>query len=151
MLKLKIPPPVYMLIFAISMWLMNQYIPLIEWVRPPWNQAGFIIMGLAFFTDLSSLFLFFKKHTSLNPIHPERASILVTGGMYRFSRNPMYLGLLILLSGWAVYLGSISPIFLLPLFIWVITHEQIQAEEQILEEKFGPAYLTYKQRVRRWI
>jgi protein-S-isoprenylcysteine O-methyltransferase Ste14 len=151
MLKLKIPPPVYMLMFACGMWLMDQYIPLAEWIAPPWNRAGFIIMGLAFFTDLSSLFQFFRYHTTPNPIHPERVSALVTEGAYRYSRNPMYLGLLILLCGWAVYLGSISPLLLLPLFIFTINNMQIRCEEKLLEEKFSMAYRDYKQRVRRWI
>ncbi len=151
MLKLKIPPPIYMLIFAFGMWLLDRYIPLTQWLSTPWNRSGFIIMGLAFFTDLSSLFQFSRYHTTLNPIHPERTSALVTDGAYRFSRNPMYLGLFILLCGWATYLGSLSPLFLLPLFIFVITNMQIRHEEQILEKKFRMAYRDYKQNVRRWI
>jgi protein-S-isoprenylcysteine O-methyltransferase Ste14 len=151
MLKLKIPPPIYMLIFAFGMWLMDRYIPLAEWIAQPWNRIGFVIMGLAFFADLSSLLLFFRRHTTLNPMHPERSSTLVTEGAYRFSRNPMYLGLLILLSGWATYLGSTSPILLLPLFVGIINIEQIHSEERALEQKFGIAYLDYKRRVRRWV
>jgi len=108
-------------------------------------------MGLAFFTDLSSLFQFLRHHTTPNPIHPERVSALVTEGAYRYSRNPMYLGLLILLCGWAVYLGSISPLLFIPLFIFTINNMQIHYEEKILEEKFSMAYRDYKQRVRRWI
>ena len=108
-------------------------------------------MGVAFFTDLSSLFQFLRYRTTPNPIHPERVSALVTEGAYRYSRNPMYLGLLILLCGWAVYLGSISPLLLLPLFIFTINNMQIRCEEKLLEEKFSMAYRDYKQRVRRWI
>ena len=151
MLKLKIPPPVYMLIFAIGMWLLDRYIPLVEWIKPPWNRAGFIIMGLAFFTDLSSLFQFFRYRTTPNPLHPDRVRALVTDGAYGYSRNPMYLGLLILLFGWATYLGSLSPLLLLPIFIFVINNMQIRCEEEILEKKFSVAYLDYKQGVRRWI
>ncbi|RUM94186.1 MAG: isoprenylcysteine carboxylmethyltransferase family protein [Thiothrix sp.] len=149
--KLKIPPPVYMLMFAFCMWLMDRYIPLAEWISTPWNRIGFFIMGLAFFTDLSSLLQFFRYHTTPSPIHPERVSTLVTDGAYRYSRNPMYLGLLILLCGWSTYLGSISPLLLLPLFIFVINNMQIRCEERILEKKFSTAYRAYKQSVRRWI
>ena len=151
MLKLKIPPPVYMLVFAFGMWLLDRTIPFTEWIIPPWNRVGFIIMGLAFFTDFSSLLQFFRYHTTPNPIHPERVTALVTDGAYRYSRNPMYLGLLILLCGWATYLGSVSPFLLLPLFIFVITNMQIRYEEKILEEKFHQAYRDYKHSVRRWI
>ncbi len=151
MLKLKIPPPIYMLMFAFGMWLLDRTIPLAEWIISPWNRVGFIIMGFAFFTDLSSLFQFFRYRTTPNPMHPDRVSALVTEGAYRYSRNPMYLGLLILLCGWATYLGSVSPLLLLPLFIFVINNMQIHYEEKILEKKFRMAYRNYKQSVRRWI
>ena len=82
---------------------------------------------------------------------PENTQILVTTGMYRFSRNPMYLGLLLLLTGWSIYLGAVSAILLLPLFVLVLTKMQIQPEEIILEELFGQSYIEYKLKVHRWI
>jgi len=151
MLKLKIPPPAYMLIFATLMWLLNKYVPIIHWILPPGNKIGLLAIAGAFLMDLSSLILFFRKHTTPNPFKPDNASHLVTSGMYRITRNPMYLGLLIILSGWAVYLGSVTPFLLLPLFVWVINVEQIFPEEEILEKKFGQQYRDYKEKVRRWI
>ncbi|MEE9302341.1 MAG: isoprenylcysteine carboxylmethyltransferase family protein, partial [Thiotrichaceae bacterium] len=79
------------------------------------------------------------------------ASHLVTSGMYRYTRNPMYVGLAILLTGWAIYLGSASPFLLIPLFVFVLTIQQIKPEEVILEEKFGQEYINYKNSVRRWL
>ncbi len=151
MLKLKIPPPGYMLIFAGCMWLLNQHLPLMEIVSSPWNKMGLVVIATALSLDLSSLFLFFRRKTSPNPFNPNSASKLVTTGMYQYTRNPMYVGLALLLTGWAVFLGSLSPFLLIPLFIVVLNVQQIIPEEQVLETKFGDNYLDYKQSVRRWL
>ena len=151
MLKLKIPPPAYMLIFAACMWLLNRYFPMHDVIPTAWRKAGLVIIGSAFLLDLSSLFLFFRRKTTPNPFSPEKASQLVTSGMYRITRNPMYVGLAVLLTGWAIYLGGLSPFLLIPLFIAVLTYQQIIPEEKILQEKFGQAYLDYKKSVRRWL
>ena len=151
MLKLFIPPPAYMVIFAISMWFLDKNYPLAEILFAPWNKIGFIIIGLALLLDLSSLFLFFKRKTTPNPFVPKNASKLVTSGLYRYTRNPMYLGLAIVLTGWAIYLGSLSPFLLIPIFIVVLTVQQICPEEEILSEKFGQDYIDYKESVRRWL
>lgn len=82
---------------------------------------------------------------------PQNTSDLVKTGLYHYSRNPMYVGLLVILTGYAIYLGSITPFLLLPLFYWVITTQQIIPEEKILEEKFGQEYLDYKKSVKRWL
>ncbi len=151
MLQLKIPPPGYMLIFAGGMWLLNQHLPLLHLIPPPWNKIGLVVIATALLLDLSSLFLFFKRKTSPNPFNPNSASKLVISGMYRYTRNPMYVGLALLLTGWAIYLGSLSPFLLIPLFIVVLTVQQIIPEEKVLEVKFGDEYLEYKKSVRRWL
>jgi protein-S-isoprenylcysteine O-methyltransferase Ste14 len=150
-LELKIPPPVYALGIAALMWLLNRYFPVFNWISSPWNKIGLAIIVLAIALDSSSLFLFFKKHTTVNPMHPDHTKSLVTEGLYRFTRNPMYVGLLVILTGFAIYLGSVTPFLLLPLFYWLITTQQIRPEERILEEKFGQQYLDYKKRVKRWL
>ncbi len=151
MLKLIIPPPAYMIIIAGCMWLLNHYFPLAQLITSPWNKIGFAIIAGALLLDLSSLLLFFKRKTTPNPFSPGNASKLVTSGMYRFTRNPMYVGLAIVLIGWAVYLGSLSPFLLIPVFIVVLTVQQIIPEEEILEGLFGQEYLDYKKVVRRWL
>lgn len=82
---------------------------------------------------------------------PSKASRLVTDGVFRISRNPMYLGLVLLLIGWAVWLGSASPWLVPPLFVTVITVVQIIPEERALGQRFGDQYRTYQQRVARWV
>lgn len=151
MLKLKIPPPVYLLLFAGLMWLAHHWLPLAQLIPSSWNNAGLLLITLALLADFWSLGLFFRAHTTFNPIHPERTRELVTTGPYRYTRNPMYLGMLIILSGWALYLGSLTPFFLLPLFVMVLTVQQIMPEEKVLAEKFGDAYFEYKSRVPRWL
>ncbi len=151
MFKLKIPPPIYAIALGILMWLLNQYIPVIHWISPPWNTMGLILMGIAFSFDLWSLFLFFRSKTTANPLRPETSNRLVTSGLYQFTRNPMYVGLLIALLGFAIWLGGITPFLLLPLFVFLITTQQIIPEEIALEKKFGKEYLDYKKRVRRWL
>lgn len=151
MLQLKIPPPVYAISIAIIMWLLNRHFPLVEIISSPWNKIGLGIILIAASFDVWSLFLFLKKHTTPNPMKPENTTGIVTKGLYKYSRNPMYLGLLIILFGFGVWLGSLLPFLLLPVFYWVITEMQIKPEERMLEQKFGNVYLEYKNRVRRWL
>lgn len=150
-LQLKIPPPVYLLIFAALMWLVQAWFPLWQLIPTPWNKTGLALIVAAVLMDFWSLGLFFRAHTTFNPLHPERTRALVTDGPYRYTRNPMYVGLLVILSGWAIYLGGISSFLFLPLFVLVLTVQQILPEEKMLEQKFGDAYLEYKMRVPRWI
>ena len=151
MFKLKIPPPIYALLFAWLMWIADSYFPLADLINPPWNKLALIILPVAIFIDFWSLFLFFRAHTSPSPLHPEKASHLVTSGIYRYSRNPMYLGLVLLLVSWGIFLGSLVALLLIPLFVFLLTGLQIIPEEKILDEKFGQQYREYKQKVRRWL
>jgi len=109
------------------------------------------IIVLAIVVDSSSVYLFFKKRTTINPLKPSNTQGLVTTRLYHYTRNPMYVGLLVILIGFGIWLGSIAPFLALPLFYWLITNMQIKPEEVILEEKFGQEYLEYKKRVRRWL
>lgn len=151
MLKLKIPPPIYALSIATLMWFLNQYTPIIHWISPPWNTIGLVLMIIAFSFELWSALLFFRSNTTVNPLKPDNSKTIVTSGLYQFSRNPMYVGLLMVLFGYAMWLGSLSPFLLLPLFFGIITTMQIIPEEQALEKNFGQQYLDYKARVRRWL
>lgn len=151
MLKNKIPPPIYMVAFGGLMFLLAEHYPIMTLLDAPMNKIAYAFAGIALLLDLSALALFFLSKTTPNPIKPENANIIVTKGMYRFSRNPMYLGLLFWLIAWSIHLSVLSPFLLLPVFIWVLTVQQILPEEEILEKKFGDSYISYKQRVRRWI
>ena len=151
MFKLKIPPPIYMLLIAGLMWLLDRFLPVMTLFPSPWNKCGFFVIIAALFMDGMSLMQFFRVHTTINPLHPENTKQLVITGTYRYTRNPMYLGLLFVLLGWAIILGSLSPYLVLPVFIWLITIEQILPEEFVLEQKFADEYRDYKKSVNRWL
>ena len=151
MLQLKIPPPIYALSTALIMWLTSRYFPVAQLINEPWNKLGIVLMLFALCLDFSSLYLFFKKRTTPNPMKPEFTTGIVTNGFYKMSRNPMYLGMLTILIGFAVYLGNLTSFLVLPAFYLVITEMQIKPEEQMLEKKFGEEYLDYKSKVRRWL
>jgi len=151
MLKLKIPPPVYALLVAGLMLWLHSVLPLWQWFYEPWNAVGFMLIALGVGVDLWSVGLFLKAKTTINPFKPDNSRQIVDTGLYRVTRNPMYVGMLLSLLGFALWLGSLSPLLGLPLFMLVITTQQIIPEEQTLIKKFGQPYLDYKHRVRRWL
>jgi len=94
---------------------------------------------------------FWRAKTTMNPTKADAVSSLVTGGVFRFTRNPMYLSLLLYLLAWAVYLSSWLALLLLPAFVLYINRFQIRPEERALSSLFGSEYAAYKGRVRRWL
>jgi len=148
---IKIYPPLYMLMAAGLIWYLHLNLPLYTIFSPAWKNLSFGFIAIGLILDLSSLFLFLWQRTTPHPFREQKTTSLVTSGFYRISRNPMYLGLLLLLIGWTIYLGSLSGLIIPPLFIWVITQQQIIHEEKILTTKFAQAYINYQQQVRRWL
>jgi protein-S-isoprenylcysteine O-methyltransferase Ste14 len=119
---------------------------------PAWTLPAAIalaVIGIAF--DLAGVIAFRQHRTTINPLHPENTSRLVTGGIYRISRNPMYVGMALLLLAWAVYLESPAALLGIGGFIAYITHFQIMPEETLLAQHFGADFSAYRQRVRRWL
>lgn len=150
-LELKIPPPVVALLVGLLMWFAS-------WLATPldvpfaWRfGAGLAIAGLAVIVDGAGLLAFVRAKTTVNPMRPSSASSLVTSGVYRLTRNPMYLGLLLFLFAWAVFLAAWPSLLLVAVFVWYITRFQIQPEERALAERFGAEYSAYTAKVRRWI
>ena len=151
MLKLRIPPPIYAISIAIFMWFLHSFFPIVMLLSEPWNLLGWLFVATGLIIDLWSVGLFWKQKTTVNPLKPDNSIIIVISGFYQYSRNPMYLGMLSILLGIALLLGSLSPLLGLPLFMLLITTQQIIPEEMILTNKFGQEYLDYKHRVRRWL
>lgn len=147
----RIPPPIVALMAAVLMWVANRWSPMAHWVTSPWNWLGVLAGGLGIAINLTAFARFRRAGTTLNPLDPSKATQLVTDGIFSISRNPMYLGLLLLLVGWAIWLGSAS-VWFVPLLFWaVITFGQIIPEERALTELFGAQYLAYKRDVARWV
>jgi protein-S-isoprenylcysteine O-methyltransferase Ste14 len=117
------------------------------WALPTAITLAIIGIGFALVGVLS-----FRRHrTTINPLHPEKTSRLVTGGVYRISRNPMYVGMALLLLAWAVYLESPAALLGPIAFIAYITRFQIIPEEILLAQHFAEEFSAYRQRVRRWL
>ena len=94
---------------------------------------------------------FKKAHTTVNPLNPEACSTLVDTGIYRYSRNPMYLALLLALAGWGIFLGNFYALVLTIAFVLYMNRFQIRPEEKALEALFGTGFLEYRRSVRRWL
>ncbi len=150
-LELKIPPPLVLLIFAIAMWFAA---PMSEPLHVSLGVRIGMAIALAVIGEgisLAGIIRFRRAKTTINPMKAKNASSLVTSGVYRFTRNPMYLGLVITLVGWGVFLPSPIGLLLIPLFALYITRFQITPEERVLTSIFGREYVDYKNRVRRWV
>ena len=131
---------------VISIWLPLVWLPAVVAIA---GASVCLLIGLFF--GLAGVKLFRHFDTTVNPVHPEQASKLVTTGVYQHSRNPMYVGLLCCLLTWAFYLQALSAFMVVPLFIGYMNQFQIKPEEAVLTRLFGQAYQDYCQRVRRWL
>ncbi len=151
MLALRVPPPVWLLFAAALMWFLDRFLPVLTVVAAPWNRAGWCVMAVALVPALTAVTQFVRARTTINPHDPTKTSALVTGGIYRWTRNPMYLGLLVLLTGWGIHLGSLSSLLIPPLFALVIKQVQILPEERLLRARFGDDYDRYCREVGRWL
>lgn len=150
-LELKIPPPLVALILGVVMWGVSTLGPQLP-VDPGLRRGLAVVLVLAALAfDLSGLLAFRSARTTIHPLRPERTTALVTGGVYRITRNPMYLGLTGLLLAWAVWLSALWPLAGVVCFVLYITRFQIRPEERILRAAFGDAYADYTARVRRWL
>ncbi|MEO9530584.1 isoprenylcysteine carboxylmethyltransferase family protein [Roseibium sp.] len=150
-MHLKVPPVAVFLIaaglLAAGAWLL----PVLN-VAAPGRLVPAALLALAGMVPaLQAVRAFVKKKTTFNPMAPDRATTLVSGGIYRFSRNPMYLGLACLLMALALCLGTLTAVVIVPGFVWYMTEFQIRPEEDSLRKRFGDAYDDYRAQVRRWI
>jgi protein-S-isoprenylcysteine O-methyltransferase Ste14 len=123
--------------------------PIAQPIREPYRYGGAVLIVLAFALGFWALMLFRRARTGVVPFSD--ATALITAGPYRFTRNPMYLGMAGILVGTAIWLGSITPWLVLPAFMRIITERFIVPEEAMLERAFGERYVDYRAAVRRWL
>jgi protein-S-isoprenylcysteine O-methyltransferase Ste14 len=145
-----VPPPVWAVLFGAGMWALQRYVPLLTLLPAPWPWLGWCVMAIAPIPPVAAIMQFRRAHTTVNPHKPETASALVTSGIYAWTRNPMYLGLSVLLVGWAITLGSLSPLVGPLIFVPLMQQIQIRPEENALRRRFGADYEEYCHRVNRW-
>lgn len=142
-------PPVWFLLFALAALGLAQVAPGRIVLGPSATLIGLVTATIGGLLALWARLMFLQART---PVHPfQAAHCLLTHGVYRISRNPMYLGLLLMLSGLIVWLQNLSGLVLLPLFVLVINFSHIQPEEHRLRGQFGASYRAYLKRTRRWL
>ena len=149
-LNLKVPPPLVVFISAVLMWFLSELFPTMN--EPELRLVVAPTLAcIGIFIAVSGILSFRRAATTVNPLAPQKATSLVMVGIYKFTRNPMYLGLLFILSAWSVFLFNLYAAFVLVAFVLYITEFQIKPEENALTVLFGDEYTAYKRSVRRWI
>lgn len=145
----KILPPIYLIICLLLMLVLHYFLPIIKVIPGHYTNAGLPLLLLGFFSTGLGANTFRRADTPVKPF--ETSTTLVTHGLFRFTRNPMYLGMVFILAGTAVFMGTLSPFFVIPVYILIIQEGYIKHEEAFLENLFGQVYREYKSRVRRWL
>ena len=149
MLKTKIPPPIIALLFIIVTYLSSLVIVPFKFGNQSLLAYLIFVMGLVFV--LSAMRQFKQKNTIINPMTPKQTTTLVVDGIYNYSRNPMYLGLLLVLTSSGIFFGAWLSLLIVPLFWLLISTLQIIPEEEAMLELFGEKFVKYKREVHRWI
>jgi protein-S-isoprenylcysteine O-methyltransferase Ste14 len=147
--ELIVPPLIQVAVVAIAMWCTAIALPVAEFSIPGVVSVSVIVLGSLI--AILGVLEFRKSKTTVDPRAPHKAERLVVDGIYRFSRNPMYLGFLLWLLGWGLYLGNGLSLIFLPIFVAYMNRFQIHPEERHLEQKFGAEFANYAARVRRWV
>lgn len=150
-LELRIPPPIVALTIAGGMWLVARSAPALQLPHVVRLVTAVALALLGAAVALAGVLSFRRARTTVNPLKPETSAALVTGGVYAFTRNPMYLGMLLALVGWAAYLSSVWSLLGPALFALYIARFQIVPEERVLDRLFGASFAEYRRRVRRWL
>ncbi len=148
---MKVVPVVQFLAAGAVIALLSTYTPTLNFYFQFQEVLSFIISGAAFLVLAAALYSFQRAKTTVDPMRPEKASSLVTGGIYQITRNPMYLAMLLLLIAFFIQKGTWLGLVPILVFIWSMTTFQIKPEEKALSNIFGDTYLVYKSKVRRWM
>jgi protein-S-isoprenylcysteine O-methyltransferase Ste14 len=148
--KLKIIlPPTYLLILLVCVIVFNYTFPIIQIFPTPWNAFGILPLALGLLITVGSDNQIKKAKTTIKPF--EKPTFLVTDGWFSISRNPVYLGFILILVGVSILLGTLSPLIISVYFPIILYMKFIRFEEEMLANTFGEAWKTYNQKVRRWI
>jgi protein-S-isoprenylcysteine O-methyltransferase Ste14 len=142
-------PPTYLLAALVIMIIINFIFPTPKLLPIPWNLLGLLPLGIGVFISYRAEAQFHQVKTTVYPF--KKASTLVTGGLFRISRNPMYLGFVLVLAGVGILLGSLIPLIIIPTFVALIHSKFILVEERLMAETFGEDWGNYRKKVRRWI
>ena len=147
----KIPPPVIALLCAVLAWVLARSAPGFAFILPARIPITMVLVLAGISLTLAGVRAFRSAATTVNPLSPELASLIVRTGPYAFTRNPMYLGLALVLLGVCAYLANPLSVLAVVFFVTYITRFQIIPEERLLLAKFGEPFAQYMRSVRRWV
>lgn len=147
----RIPPPLVVLASGAAGWAIAELTPDLTIGVTGQAALGLLVAALGVAVAASGILAFSKARTTVSPIDPGAATALVVTGIYNYTRNPMYLGMAVMLLGWTIILGHPGGLVGAALFIAYIDRFQIRPEERALQALFGDAFTAYRARVRRWI
>ena len=136
---------------ALLMWLIALPLPSLDLDFPARNSVAAAFVVLALIVGSAAIYRFRRAKTTIHPMKPQESTTLVTGGVYRATRNPMYLAMLLILIGWAYVVANLAALAILPLFVAYLNRFQIGPEERALRARFGAEFEQYKGKVRRWL
>lgn len=145
----KVLPPVWFLLSIILAIGLHFWLPVRQLFFPPVTYLGIGAIAVGIIVLLFCAYLFRQKNTAIEPF--QESSYLLREGIFNYSRNPIYLSMIIVLTGLWLYLGSLTPAVVIPVFALLIQEIFVKEEEKMLETKFGEEYREYKATVRRWI
>ncbi|GAB4520728.1 MAG: isoprenylcysteine carboxylmethyltransferase family protein [Roseibium sp.] len=150
-MHLKVPPPVAVAIALLMLYAAGRWLPGLTLTFPGQTILAILLIAAGLAIGAVAIAEFLKARTTFNPVTPHKARALVTDGLYRVSRNPMYVADVLIILALAVHIGTLSVLAVVPLFVWYLTKFQIKPEEKHLRQIFGRDYADYCARVRRWI
>jgi protein-S-isoprenylcysteine O-methyltransferase Ste14 len=150
-LELRVPPPVVTAVFALMMWFIGSAFPSLDFSFEPRRGVAATLVVLALVVGMAAVLGFRRAKTTINPLTPQASSALVVRGIYRWTRNPMYLAMLLVLAGWACIVSNWAALAMLPLFVATLNRLQIEPEERALQARFGAEFENYRRKVRRWL
>ena len=150
-LELRIPPLAILLVTALLMALSAWVLPAVAFSIPFQELIALVFAFAGATTSILGVLSFRRAGTTVNPLKPDTSSSLVRSGVYKLTRNPMYLGFLMLLIGWGIYLSNALALLFVPMFVVYMNRFQIEPEERALTSRFGQEFVAYTRRVRRWL
>ena len=150
-LELKVPPVLVVAVAALLMWAVAWALPALGLALSGRVPVAIIAVLIGVLVSVAGVVEFRRARTTVNPLKPDSASSLVNGGIYRLTRNPMYLGFALALLGWGIFLSNPLSLAMLFVFVGYMNRFQIVPEERALESLFGDAFKAYRSKVRRWL
>ncbi|QBG93751.1 methyltransferase family protein [Xanthomonas oryzae] len=150
-LETKIPPPVVMVLLGLAAFAITRLVPAVSFSLPLRTPVAVVLGCVGVALNGVPKLAFKRAGTTVNPLRPALATQLITGGVYRYSRNPMYLGHAFILLGWTLYLHHAAALLAVALFVLYVTRFQIRPEERQLSVRFPGVYAEFCARVRRWL